>query len=96
MRADRPSIQQTASGTTFDSDQQIANSAERFCCKELDFGSGVVWLHRACGVHLDPLEINGYSSDCLAHLDHITSAVLRLLWESAPEEEDMLPTVNSE
>ena len=57
---------------------QIANSAERFCCKELDFDIGMVWLHPAYGMLLDPLEINGYGSDCLAHLDRITSAVLTI------------------
>ena len=41
----------------------------RFCCQELDFGTGVVWLHQACGMRLDPLEIDGFRSDCLAHLE---------------------------
>ena len=28
------------------------NSAGRFCCEELEFAIGVVWLHQACGVHI--------------------------------------------
>ena len=37
-------------------EDKTTNSAERFCCKELDIGIGVVWLHQACGMRLDPLE----------------------------------------
>ena len=31
-------------------EEKTTNAEERFCCKELDFGIGIVWLHQACGV----------------------------------------------
>ena len=74
-----------------------ANSAERFCCEELDFGIGVVWLHQACGVHLDPLKIDCFCTDGLTHLDRITSAVLTvLLSEGATNRDSTLPPMSSE
>ena len=41
---------------------KTTNSLERFRCEELDFGIGVICLHQACWVHLDPLEIDGSCS----------------------------------
>ena len=56
-------------------EDKATNSAERVRCKELDFCIGVVGLHLSCGVHLDPLEIDGLCSDGLTHLDRVASSV---------------------
>merc|ERR1719272_1779599 len=57
-------------------EDKTSNTTQSLCSQELDLGIGIIGLHEACGVHLDPLKVNGYCADGLAHLDCITGAVL--------------------
>ena len=70
------------------------NSAERFCCKELDFGTGVVSLHQACGMHLDPLEIDSPCSEVLTHLTGVSRAVHTIDCGSATNPGNTVQAVN--
>ena len=52
------------------------NTSKGLCSQELHLGIRIIRLHQTGWVHLDPLEVNGGCTDCLSHLDGITSAVL--------------------
>mmetsp|Transcript_55 Transcript_55/g.154 ORF Transcript_55/g.154 Transcript_55/m.154 type:complete len:239 (-) Transcript_55:329-1045(-) len=57
-------------------DDQATNSTQSLSGQELDLGLRIVGLHKASGVHLDPLQVDGSRADRLAHLDAVAGAVL--------------------
>merc|ERR1740117_2184680 len=57
-------------------EDKTSDTPQSLCSQELDLSIRIIGLHEASGVHLDPLKVNGYCADGLAHLDCITGAVL--------------------
>mmetsp|Transcript_70927 Transcript_70927/g.188595 ORF Transcript_70927/g.188595 Transcript_70927/m.188595 type:complete len:403 (+) Transcript_70927:249-1457(+) len=57
-------------------EHEAAHSAQGLGGQELDLGIGVVGLHEAGGVHLNPLEVDALAANGLTHLDAVAGAVL--------------------
>merc|ERR1711865_172958 len=55
---------------------KTAHTAECLCSKELHLGIWVVRFHKASWVHLHPLQVNGFGTNGLTHLNGISSAML--------------------
>merc|ERR1712139_568808 len=53
-----------------------ANTTKGLSCQELDLGIGIIRLHQASWVHLNPLKIDAVCTNCISHLDGISGAVL--------------------
>merc|ERR1719251_553403 len=55
---------------------QTTNATQCLSRQKLDLCIRIVRLHEACGMNLDPLQINRLAANGLAHLDAITCAML--------------------
>merc|ERR1711865_20326 len=55
---------------------KAAHTAECLCSKKLHLGIWIVWFHKAGRVYLHPLQVNGFGTNGLPHLDGISSAML--------------------
>merc|ERR1740123_1404060 len=55
---------------------QTSDTTQCFSRKKLDLCIRITRLHEACGMHLNPLQINRLAANALSHLDAITCAML--------------------
>merc|ERR1712241_1573799 len=55
---------------------QTSDTTQCLSRKKLDLCIRIVRLHEACGMHLNPFQINRLAANGLAHLDTITCAMI--------------------
>jgi len=59
-------------------EHKTPDTAQSLCGQELDLGIWIVWLHQTGRVHLNPLQVDRFGSNSLAHLNSIPSAMLAI------------------
>merc|ERR1711904_394183 len=57
-------------------EHEATDTTQSLSGKELDLSIRVIWLDKACWVHLNPLQVDRLAPDRLTHLDFISGAVL--------------------